>query len=74
MKIFIKFIDNSKYEIDIDESYTIIHLKDILSQKFNININQIRLIFKGSPLSDDNTIFNSNIKENSNIHFLFQLA
>lgn len=73
MIIFIKLIDNSKYELNIDEKISIFKLKNIIYEKLKINILQMRLLYNGVPLVDNYTLSDYNIKNNSIIYLLYQL-
>ena len=43
MIVFIKLLDKTKYELEIDEKRTILHLKNMIYDKLNIHILKQRL-------------------------------
>lgn len=73
MIIFIKLIDKSKHELNIDEKISIFELKNIIYEKLKINILQMRLLYNGVSLLDNYSLSDYNIKNNSIIYLLYQL-
>ena len=73
MIIIIKLIDNTNFSLEVEENFTIMHIKEEIQIKKNINKYMQRLIFKGSPLSDELTLKELDIKNNSIVHLILQL-
>ena len=73
MNIIIKLIDNSKITFEVNENNTVSLIKDKIQNKLNINKNMQRLIFSGYSLSDEKTLKELNIENNSIIHLILQL-
>lgn len=73
MNIIIKLLDNTKNTLEVDENITISKLKNLIEAKLNINKNIQRLIFNGYSLSDEKTLKQLNIKNNSIIHLILQM-
>lgn len=73
MNIIIKLIDNSKITFEVNENNTVSLIKDEIQNKLHINKNMQRLIFNGYSLSDEKTLKELNIENNSIIHLILQL-
>ena len=68
MKILLRSLDNRYHTIDVDPLGTISDLKRISAGEFSIDIDRIRLVFKGNELKNDNVLIrDSNIKYMDNI-------
>ena len=71
MKLIIKTIDKTKYEIEFEQYWTVDYLKEIIQKKINIPVTAQRLLYKGSPLPSIMSL--SNIPDGSIIHLIRQL-
>ncbi len=68
MKILLRSLDNRYHSVDIDPLGTIYDLKRTSASVFSIDINRIRLVFKGDELKNDNFVIkNCNIKYMDNV-------
>jgi Ubiquitin family len=72
MKVKIKQIDNTKRELDISPTSTVIQLKYQLQDILSIPIEQQRLIYNGHPLVDNQTLHK--IHEGDTIYIMRQLS
>lgn len=72
MYIFIKTIDN-KYVFNVDPTITVGSLKNQITEILNIDKMQQRLIFLGSPMSDDYSLEKYKVGENSTISLLITM-
>lgn len=73
IKIQVKRLDGEKSEVFVSITDTILELKNKFSQKIGIDPVQLRLIFKGSPLRDNETVNDAKLKNNDTIHIILQL-
>jgi hypothetical protein len=73
MIIHIKTLEN-KYEFKVEPENYIAHLKDKIYERLNIQPNQQRLIFNGSPMVIEYTLQQQGVKENSIIHLLVTMT
>ena len=73
MKLFVKTFDNIKHNFEVNKEITILLFKDIICDKLCYNKDQIRLLYKGYPLTDEKTIKELNFCECDIIHLLIQL-
>jgi hypothetical protein len=73
MIIYIKLPDNKKHPLDVDEKISISKLKNLISDTLHINILGQRLLYSGSPLTDEHCLYEYNITDNSIIHLLYQI-
>jgi len=63
MKIQVRTLNQSKYEIEVDPSITIDQLKDIIEEKYqHVKSHQV-LIFSGKVLANEQSIDSCNVKE-----------
>ena len=69
MDIFIKTMTN-KYKFSVNLEDTILHLKYQIQDTLHIDVRQQRLIFRGYPMVDENTLQKSGAEENSVIHLI----
>ena len=73
MIVFIKLLDKTKYELEIDEKKAVLELKNMIYDKLNIHILNQRLIYNGFTLVDYNSINQYNIINNSTIYLIYQM-
>jgi hypothetical protein len=73
MIIFIKLLDGTKHEFNVNENIRITQLKYNIQEILNINKRAQRLLYKGYPMLDDYTLGSYNVTENSTIFLLLQL-
>jgi len=71
MRLKIKTLDDKNFFIDIEENNTVSILKNLIENIQKIDKGCQRLIFQGSPMMDEKTMKDYNIKENATI-FLIQ--
>jgi hypothetical protein len=71
MRVIIKTIDKTKYDIEYEQNWTVDYLKEIIQEKLNIPLTSQRLLYQGSPLSSEMTL--SNIPDGCIIHLIRQL-
>ena len=73
MQLMIKTLTGKKQNFNFDPDNTIMQVKQALQEKEGIDIEQIRLIFQGKQLVDDNTIESYKMEAGSTIHMILQL-
>jgi ubiquitin-like protein Nedd8 len=73
MIVNIKKLDGQKSEFNIESTDAVTKLKEQLSEKVGINKDQIRLIHKGKPMTDDKTFGDQNVQPGATIHMIMQM-
>jgi len=73
MQIFIKTLQGKSITFDVNESMSIVELKNIIAQKEGIPVDQQRLVFHGKQLEDNNTLKDYEIQNEDNIHLVLRL-
>ena len=73
MLIYIKLIDKSKSEFDVDVNSSVLLLKHKIEDKLKIESCIQRLIYNGITLSDEDCLWRYNLKENSVINLIIQM-
>jgi uncharacterized ubiquitin-like protein YukD len=68
--IHIKCSNSDKAEIHIDNSNTILNLKEQISDSLKVPATQQRLIYKGRVLKDDLTIASYDIQDGHTVHMV----
>jgi len=69
MNIFIKTLEN-KYIIQVNHEDTVLHLKYQIQALLNIDPIQQRLIFQGSPMTNESTLQKCGVYKNSVINLI----
>ena len=76
-QIFVKTFTGRCLILNIQQSYTIDYVKELISHKLGISNSQIRLVFNGETLEDNKTLYYYNIPKEHNptifIHMLLRL-
>ena len=62
MKIIVKSLNGNKNEIEVEEDITVRALKKILEEKDGVHADQLRLIFRGKLLNDQEKLNEKGIK------------
>jgi hypothetical protein len=70
MKIKAKTIVGKEYEFDAEPTEKVYTLKQRISEKIGIHVDQIKLVYNGKPLREDGTLEEQNVKPGS----LIQIA
>lgn len=73
MQISIKTLTGRKSNFNFEPDNYVKHVKEALQEKEGIQIEQIRLIYLGKQMSDDNQLQDYNVKPGSIIHMVLQL-
>ena len=73
MQITIKTLTGRKQSFNFEDSDTILTVKQQLQEKEGIQVDQIRLIYSGKQLADDQTLGAYNLAAGSTIHMVLQL-
>jgi len=73
MQIFVKQLDGQKKALDVDDTQPVKALKEDLANKNGLAKEQLRLVFQGSPMNDDLTLKDSNVKAGDVIHMIIVL-
>ena len=73
MQIFVKSLTGKIITINVEISSSIFNVKEIISEKEGIPIDQLRIIFSGKQLQDNHTVEYCNIQNESTIHMILHL-
>lgn len=74
MIIYIKLPDKTKHPLSVDEKMSVLSLKNLIFESLHINILSQRLMYNGTPLPDEYTLYQFKITENSIIDLLYQMC
>ena len=73
MQFFIKTLTGRKQQLNFENEDSIRKVKEALQEKEGIQVDQIRLIYKGKSLSDDKPLQEYQITPGDTIHMVLQL-
>lgn len=73
MRIIIKKLDGKKEEQSVEKTDTVMKLREQLAESQGIQADQIRLIHKGAPMKDDNTLADCRVQAGETIHLILQM-
>ena len=72
-QIFIKTLTGRKQAFNFEPDNQVLAVKQALQEKEGIQVDQIKLIFSGKQLADNNTLESYNIAAGATIHMVLQL-
>ena len=72
-QIFIKTLSGKSITLDVSDSDKIDSIKQKIFEKEGIPVDQMRLVFNGKQLEDNNTISDYGIESDSTIHLVLRL-
>ncbi|KAG5182696.1 ubiquitin-related domain-containing protein [Tribonema minus] len=73
MQIWIKTLTGRKQQFNFEPSDQVLLVKQALQEKEGIQVDQIRLIYSGKQLSDNQTLSQYNVAAGGTIHMVLQL-
>lgn len=73
MQIIVKTLTGRTCPMNFEEEDTILRVKQALQEKEGIQVDQIRLIYKGKQLSDEQTLQSRQITAGETLHMVLQL-
>ncbi|WMJ24074.1 ubiquitin-like protein [Paludicola sp. MB14-C6] len=68
MQIFVRTLNGKNITLDVEASDSVLNLKEQISKKEGISVNEQRLLFNGKQLEDTSTLSDYNIGKESIIH------
>ena len=72
MKIHIKSLSNKVTTLDVQDTDTILNIKKNIQQKENIHYARQKLLFNGNELTDNKTLIDYNIKNESTLQLILK--
>ena len=73
MLVQIKTLTGRKQSVQVDDNTLVLDLKEAIQEKEGIPVDQIRLIYAGKQLLDNNNIAEYKIEPGKYIHMVIQL-
>ncbi|CAF4441027.1 unnamed protein product [Rotaria socialis] len=67
-RLFAKFLSGKTITLIVDQSTTVLHIKQLIQDIEGTPIDQQRIVFAGKQLADDRTISDCNIQNESTLH------
>lgn len=74
MIVTIKFIAGQEIDLEVESSFTISCLKELVSRQFHVPVEQQRLVFKGKILADAQCLCDYNIVAGTKLHLTVKKA
>lgn len=73
VSFFIKKLDSKKESFSIDLDTKVEKVKIMLAEKAGIMKDQIRLIYKGTPMNDSLSLKDHKVEKDSVVHMILQM-
>lgn len=73
MQVTIKTLDGQKKPFNLEPDDTVAKVKEMLAEKTGIYKEMIRLIFHGSPMTDDKSLKDHKVTAGTVIHMIMQM-
>jgi len=73
MQVIIKQLDGSKKPFNLEPEDTVAKVKEMLAEKVGLHKAQLRLVFQGSPMVDENTLNQHKVKAGDVVHMIIML-
>ncbi|KAL0205669.1 hypothetical protein P9112_000976 [Eukaryota sp. TZLM1-RC] len=73
MNLLVKTLTGAQLSLTVEDSDTIQFVKQRIQEKEGIHPSQQRIIFGGTPLRDDQTLKDANIKPGDCVHLVLAL-
>lgn len=74
MLIYIKLIDKSEIGIEVDINSSVLSLKYLIEDQIDVKYYAQRLLYNGSPMSDEYSLWKYNLREKSVINLVIQMC
>ena len=73
MRVLIKKLDGKKQEHNLEKTDSVFKVRQNLAERAGIKSDQIRLIFKGQPMTDDKTLDDYKVTSGDIIHLILNM-
>ncbi|CAB4255689.1 similar to Saccharomyces cerevisiae YDR139C RUB1 Ubiquitin-like protein with similarity to mammalian NEDD8 [Maudiozyma barnettii] len=73
MLIKVKTLTGKEIEVELQETDSIYHIKELLEQKEGIPPSQQRLIFQGKQINDEDTVGDAKLVDGMQLHLVLTL-
>ena len=73
MQLFIKTLSGTKQQFTFEDEVSILQIKNALQEKEGILVEQIKLIYGGKQLADENRVTDYKIEPGTTLHMILQV-
>ena len=74
IKISVQTLTGALFTLDVNTDDTVYNVKVKIEQQEGYAVNTQKLVYSGSPIKNDKTLSDYNIKDGANLYLLFQIS